>query len=707
MRILIAFSTCVLVSLAIGALQTPMFRAQALVEVQNVNENFLRLSDYEPTSSGGASGSFIATQIRLLQSDALAAKVANEMRLNENPWLFRENPRLETLKKTLGLSSPSTKHSLTEAALRLRSSVRARLEGDSSLIAIETDAPNPILAAAISNVLASRYIADEQDARATAARQTSEWLTTQLEDVRQWLQNSERELQNYATAAGLLFLGENSTVTDEQLKQVQQELSRARGVRAQQEAELQLISSAPTDTLPRILDDASMRDYQLRLIDLQRQAADLRTTLTPEHYKVQRLQAEVDVVLGAIERRRATILDRIRNEYAASVKRESLLDQAYREQARAVTGDLAKAVRYNVLKREVDTNRELYSSMIQRAKEASLLSAVRKSSLRLVEPASAPVRQYRPNFAQMGAFGVLSGVFAAIFLVLVKERFDTTFRRRGEISSALAVRELGVIPAHRLPTVLSVGRSATAQKAEGIALNLSPPVQVLQTPSTSMSSPFIEAFESTATSIALTQHKRVNVFLVTSPDPRAGKSTVAAHLGVTLSRSTRRGVLIDGDFRRPFLHEIFGVQQKPGLFEILSGDRPPAELIPEVVRESPVPGLSLITAGHCMASSWRLFEMPRMADVLAELKKTYDFVLLDSPPLLQLTDSRILAKLADSVLLVCRAGRTRADQASEAARLLCADGSTLAGAILNDWNAKSEDPDYFRAYNCYYRSTSS
>jgi succinoglycan biosynthesis transport protein ExoP len=707
-RIIIACSFCILAAFALAALQTPMFRAQALVEVQNVNENFLRLSDYQSTSPGGPNGAFIATHIRLLQSEALASAVASQMRLDENTSFFRESPRLLALKKTFGVSRAPEQHSATEAAARLHNSVRARLEGDSNLISIESEAPSPELAAAISNTLAARYIADEQDGLAKAAQQTSEWLTNQLEDVRQRLQNSERDLQNYAGAAGLLFLGENSTVTDEQLKQVQQELSRARALRAQQEAELQLISSAPADTLPRILDDTAMREYQLRLTDLQRQVADLGTTLTPEHYKVQRLRAEADVVLATIERRRASILNRIRNEYTASVTRESLLDRAYREQEKAVTGELSKAVRYNVLKRELDTNRELYSSMMQRAKEASLSSAVRKSSLRLVEPARPPERPQRPNLAQIGGFGVLSGLFAAVLLVLTKERLDTTIRRRGEITSALALPEIGVIPAHRFPSLLFAKKAAAGQHSNGTALNLSAAAaQTIGAPVNfdGRESAFTEAFHSAATSIGLMPHKRGDILLVTSPHPRAGKSTVVAHLGAALARGRRRAILIDGDFRRPFLHTIFGLEQKPGLCDVLNSDAPVAEKIMEVVRESPVSGLSVITAGNCNASSWRLFEMPRMADILGELKRTYDFVIIDSPPILHLTDSRILASLADSVLLVCRAGQTRTDQATEAARLLSADGSRLAGAILNDWNATSEDPDYLRVYR-YYRSAS-
>jgi tyrosine-protein kinase Etk/Wzc len=144
----------------------------------------------------------------------------------------------------------------------------------------------------------------------------------------------------------------------------------------------------------------------------------------------------------------------------------------------------------------------------------------------------------------------------------------------------------------------------------------------------------------------------------------------------------------------------------PGLADILKSNISISEQIRSVIRESPVPGLSLMTAGNCATSDWRLLQLPRMAEVLSQLKKEFDFILVDSPPMLQLTDGRILAKLADSVLLVCRAGHTRADHAIEAARLLSYDGSRLSGTILNVWDVKAEDPSYFRAYHAHYRSRS-
>jgi succinoglycan biosynthesis transport protein ExoP len=704
--ILLAFSFCLLASVLVAELQRPLFRAQALVEVQGLNGNFLKLSDYEPnTSQGGSPGSYISTQIRRLQSESLAIKVVDRTHLNQHPSFFRESDTLQSLRRTFHIPRKAEEHSVSDTARQLLGAVHAHVEGESDLIAIEVDAPDAYVAATLSNTFAQQYIADQQEERSNTALQTSNWLTSQLEDFRNRLQASEHQLQDYANASGLLFIGENSTATDEQLRQVQQELSKAQAGRAQQEAEFGLIASAPAETLPKVLDDGPMREYKLRLTDLRRHLVDLRTTLTPEHYKVERAQAEIGVLEAAVERERANILERIRNEYAASVQQEELLQREYQRRAKAVTSDLAKEVRYNVLKREVDTNRELYGSMMQKGKEASVLSALRTSSLRLVDPARAPLAPYRPKVLKTSSIGALCGILSSILLVLVRERLDRTLKTRGDILKVLTVQELGVIPALESRTLSGLMGRVTAKLGSGnrvgLKLNVSSSGAVIQAGAGDpRSSLFLEAFNCAAISLSVSNWKGCEVFLITSPHPRAGKSTVVANLGMALARWNRRGILVDGDLRRPSLHSLFDIPRSPGLTELLNGDLPIAAMLNEITRNSPIPGLKLLTVGA--ASDWRLLLSNRMAEVIEQLRKDYDFVLIDSPPMLQLSDARILARLADSVLLICRAGQTRADQAVEAAGLLWSDGSRLTGTILNEWNVKAEDPSYLRTYRSHY-----
>jgi polysaccharide biosynthesis transport protein len=684
--ILAVFGFCLLVALGISELQTPLFRAEALIEIQSVNGNFMKASEYEPTfSEGRTADGFLSTQIRLLKSEALATKVVASTHLNENALYFRTNDKLKRLKQILGQTTAPERESIADTARRLEAGLLVSTVADSDLISIKVDAPDAQLAATLANAFATEYIKQEQEGHLDTSLQTGKMLTGQLEDLRIRLQDSERALQSYAQTAGLLFTDEHSMATDEQLRLVQADLAKAQADRAAKEAELTLLTSATPDSLPKVLDDGPLRDMKNKLSEKQRQLAELSTTLAPKNYKVETVQAEIAALEGSMERERSNVVRRIQNEYNAALHNERLLRAAYENQAKIVTSDSAKAVRYNVLKREVDANRELYSSMLQKVKEASVVSSMHTSSMRLADSARAPIWPYRPNRLLSAGFGSLAGLLCSVLLVLARSRFDGTVRGRGELVSVLEVPELGVIP------------SAPGDRHRA-TLALEP---ALEGPADSL---FKEAFNCTATSI-FSNPRACKIFLITSPHPREGKSTVAANLARALAKSGRRGILLDGDLRQPTLHSIFVCGRSPGLAEILRAEAPlsAATVIPDIARDESVLPLRLIAAGDSKQTDWSLLQSTRMEALLQELRKQYDFVLIDSPPMLQLTDARILARMADAVVLVCRAGRTRPEQVQEAARLLAVDGSAIFGTILNDWNARTEDPDYLNSYRSYYK----
>lgn len=706
--ILATFSVCLLTAMAVAKLETPIFRSSAVIAFQAPNQNFLNLSGgSDPTTSVGSSESFLPTQIRLLQSKRLARKVVLTTHLNEDPVFFGKSyslPRRVTKRD----SRPMTPHSVDEAAGRLLGAMSIKQEGEAELISLEVSAPDPNLAARLANAVAQEFIDQQQQDRFTLGNATSKWLTAQLEDVRLRLQNSERELQEYAQGTGLLFTSDNSSVSNDRFRKLEEDLSRAHADRMVKEAELHLLQTAPPDTLPKVLDDGALRDYRTRLTDLRRQVAEQSTTLKPEHPTMRSLRAEISVLESALENERAIVLTRIQNEYSGAIQVENLLRRASDQEAKAVTSDAAKSVRYNVLKREVETNRELYGSMMQKVKEYSVLSALRLNDLRLAEAAEPPQKPYRPSLLINGGLGGLCGVVGSVLLVLIRERLNRTVKRRGEVVEALRLPELGVIPSTRSsattnviaptgPEILSANRSS--QSLSGLAK----PSRLyggfrrdrLKT------SFFTEAFHCTATSILASGRNSCNIFLVTSADPRAGKSTVVANLGAALAHAGQRGVVLDGDLRKPSLHSLFAMGQSPGLTDALKSNAPVKTVLRQVLRKCSVPGLSVLTAGECTAMDWTLLRGSRMSQVLDELRTSHDFVLVDSPPVLQLTDARLLARLVDATVLVFRAGHTRRDRALEAARIILADGCPVCGTILNDWDVKAEDPQHFKDYRSY------
>ena len=273
-----------------------------------------------------------------------------------------------------------------------------------------------------------------------------------MEDVRIKLEKSEDELQSYAQASGLLFTSEKDNVAEEKLRQLQEELSKAQADRVAKQSKYELASTAPPESLPEVLDDATLKEYQVKLTDLRRQLAELSSSLTPAHPAVKKVQAQVTALEAALEKERANIIQRIRNEFESAQRREHLLAANYASQARLMSEQAAKVAHYNILKSEVDTNRQLYDSMLHNVQEAGMTSALRASNIRVVDSAEPPTRPYKPSIVLNSALGLLAGAFFGIVFVVVQERADRTIQGPGDTTIYLDVPELGAIPSAKAAT---------------------------------------------------------------------------------------------------------------------------------------------------------------------------------------------------------------------------------------------------------------
>ena len=292
-----------------------------------------------------------------------------------------------------------------EEVLRLvTKNLKVSTEANTRLVEILYDSKDPQLAADFVNALTAEFIQQNLEARWKTTQQTGEWLTHQMEDVRIKLEKSEDELQSYAHASGLLFTSEKvgsqlieGNVAEDKLRQLQEELSKAHGDRVAKQSVYELVSSAPPESLPEVLDDKTLEDYQVKLTDLRRQLAELSSSLTPAHPAVKKVQAQVTSLESALQKERANVVQRIRNEYESAYRRENLLAANYASQARLVSEQAAQVAHYNILKSDVDTNRQLYDSMLRNVEEAGMTSALRASNIRVVDSAIPPTRPYKPQ----------------------------------------------------------------------------------------------------------------------------------------------------------------------------------------------------------------------------------------------------------------------------------------------------------------------
>ncbi len=273
----------------------------------------------------------------------------------------------------------------------------------------------------------------------------------QLADARQNLRGSENELQEYARQAGIVIpSASQESVAADKLRQIQSDLAKAEAEEAETRSQVESSHDNPAETMPQVLDDPTLRDNRARLAELRRQLADLSVTLTPANYKIQQLLAQIADLEQQSAHQRANIIRRLGVQNAETARRKQLLTQAYQQQLSVVSDQSSKEVRYDSLKKEVDANRDIYQSMLQRVKQAGIVAALKSSDVRVVSPATAPASPYRPSLPLNLALGSLFGIAFSTGYILLRERNDASLRIPGQSVRQLNLPELAVVPSARI-----------------------------------------------------------------------------------------------------------------------------------------------------------------------------------------------------------------------------------------------------------------
>jgi capsular exopolysaccharide synthesis family protein len=699
-----------LTSLLLTIPQTPVYQARGSIEIQNLNENFLNMRNVSPTADDGGSsmpGSDLQTQAKILQSESLLDRVVAKLDLGKKLFPDGGSGRLAAWRKALGLPEGKQASTREKILALVAKNLKISTEANTRLVEIRYDSTDPQLAADFVNNLTAEFVQQNLESHYKTTQQTGEWLTHQMEDVRIKLEKSDDELQSYANASGLLFTSEKNNVAEDKLHQLQEELSKAQADRVASQSRYELVSKAAPESLPEVLDDATLKEYQVKLTDLRRQLAEISSSLTPAHPAVKKVQAQVTTLELALDKERTNVIQRIRNEFESAQRREHLFAVNYASQAGLMSEQAAKVTHYNILKREVDTNRQLYDSMLQNVQQAGMTSALGASNIRVVDSAEPPTHPYKPSVPLNSALGLLAGAFFGMAFIVLQERADRSIQGPGDTTLYLDVPELGAIPSAKavrgqLAAYYQNGMALESKKSEN-----GRPWQVELITSSRRSSPMADAFRATLTSILYSGENgdRPRIIVITSTNSGEGKTTVACNLALALAEIgpsvlMKSVLLIDGDLRRPRLHEIFGVPNRWGLADLLEGKTPPNGC-EGMVYKTGYRNLNLLPSGSTTVNVAALLHSPRAVAFLNRMREEFHTVIIDAPPMLNMPDARVLGRLADGVVLVVRSAQTMRDAAVAANQRLAEDGTRVLGTILNQWDPRRTN-QYTHAYGYKY-----
>lgn len=676
---------------------TRLYQATSRIAVYPENANILGLKDMENATSGDDWDYNVSleTQLSILRSDELALKVIDTLHLDSNPSFM--GPEAVAAKATHGIGSANLRTDPAEVAGllgRFRSGLSVQVVPRTRVIEISYMHHDPQLASEIANTLVKTFIEENFRTKYESTSQTADWLSKELSDLQLKVQTSEEKLVRYQKEHGIVGIDEKQNIVTAKLDALNKELTDAQTDRIQKEANYRLAQAGDPSAFTKLDADSLLGKLRTQESDLQDQYAQATTQFGSGYPKVAALKNQLKQIQVSIEAEQKRLLSKVRDEYLAAVQREKLLSGAFNQQKQEANQLSEAAIEFTALKRDADTNRQLYQDLLQRLKEASVTAGLRSSNIRVVDVARIPIVPAKPNVPRNIALGFLLGLAGGVGLAFLQESLDTTIANLEELTIITALPALGTIPL-QLGTngrrrKLTTG--ATTDEEQGAT----GPITYVRPKSEAA-----ESYRALRTSILLSSFGAPpKVILVTSALPQEGKTTVSTNSAMVLAQKGGRVLLVDADLRRPGISKALGLKGTAGLSTVLSGvDKAEDAIVPF----PQLPNLYVLPAGPTPPNPVELLGSTVMKDYIARWRNEYDHIIIDTPPCLSVTDSVVLSVEADRVILVARSGQTPKAALRRASELLMQVNARVMGVVLNAFNLRSAD-GYYYYYGSKYAS---
>jgi capsular exopolysaccharide synthesis family protein len=682
----------------------PMYRASSRVMINDERTVAVGNLNANDPMFWQETDQYYNTQYSILRSRALSRRVVQRLELQNHPlfdgtapprrgplsavhdareYLSRSVRRLVSRQPAAPTETPAPDESAIERSLvnAFLGGIEIVPEKSTRFVEIVYRSSDPHFAALAANTLAEEYAALNLDLRLETIRKNLLWLGEEVTKQEKKVTDAEAAMTQYREDQNALSLESRQNIVVQRLNALNDTVTKARTARLQKEATYQQIrnvdpASDAADGYPVIATHPGVLEAKERLTELVAERTKLSARYLPNHPEMQKNDTQIQNARGTLVAQRQRVLDSVRNEYEATVAEERSFSASLEDQkAQAMDLD-RKSGSYLVLQRQADSDRQIWQSLLQQEKELRVISNSRQNNVQVMDLADVPGAPYSPNPRRDWFYAFLAGMVVACSLAFGIEYLDDTVKTPEDVSGRLKLPLLGLVPAIR---------------GQRVPL-LSEPVP----------HDFGEAFRSLRTSLVFTSGAEgPRIIAVTSSQPLEGKTTTACNLAMALALGGSRVLLIDADMRRPGLHKVVGVQNSVGLSHLLVGQ----VRVREAVQRTAEPNLFVISAGRTPPNPSELLASDRMKSFMANLSTgPFDWVIIDTPPVLAVTDAVVVARGVSGVVFVIGSEMTRRVHAERAVETLLAGRPKSVGAVLNRVDFDRNKYYYSRYYGYHYKS---
>ncbi len=681
---------------------TPVYEARVRVLIEPDTPNVVSFK--EVIEENASKLEYYQTQMEILRSRTLARKTMDTLDLWNDPEIKGRTGHVAQLLRAassagqsvragvyqvLGTPVPAAAPRPSDATVQSRAidAFLRRLvlnyRADNRILEIGFRSVDPHRAAEVANTIARNYTEQTLEVKFKAAKDASDWLNERIAEQRKQVEASETAAQRYREANGDLAVSAEQNIVAQKLGDLNTAATKAKTERLDAEAlyrQLQAAEQNPAalDTLPVMLSNPFIQKLKTDLAELQAEEVKKSQQLGDRNPEMVTLRSAIARLQQQIQAEVRKIASSVGSQYQAALAKERSLTGALEEQKhQALTMD-RRAVLYNELQREATSNRQVFETLLQRAKETGISSELKTSNVRVVDPAEPPLEPASPQKMAVLLLALVVGIPLGGAAAIGRELVDDRIKSPDEIKTILGLKFLGFAPAVH----------ADEFSAHGPLVNGQVPPLFAEALRTVRANVFLSAAATPGTKI----------LLVTSTGPNEGKTVVASNLAVSLAQSGRRVLLVDADLRLSKVHEVFKEPLGRGFSDVLSKTL----AMKDAIRQSSISGLSIITAGTARRNPSDLLEVRAVQHAIGAVENEFDWIVIDSPPVMAVSDTIAIVPAATGVVFVVGSLMTRKRAAEAALEQLEAADAAILGAVLSRADIQQHSPYYHSSYLRYH-----